>query len=182
MIKLSLLIFTLILSSCSILPGTQEEAVQSNAIIYSGSGFSMQVPALWWTNSGVLLPTPTTGSIELALVSPDVRYGFSNNLVIMKDSLGGIISSKKYSELNNIQTTKNYMEYTKIQNDLIIFGDSDESRVTVFEAKYNPSTPKLKFIQTAKVCGTSVYLIHFSLALDKAPDAYIALAKTFTCK
>jgi hypothetical protein len=111
-----------------------------------------------------------------------MRYGFSNNLIVMKDSLNGIISSKKYSELNAAQSQKNYLEYTKIQSDPIIFTDSDESRIIVFEAKYNPSTPKLKFIQTAKVCGTNVFLIHFSIALDKSPDAYIALAKTFQCK
>lgn len=100
----------------------------------------------------------------------------------MKDALNGIISSKKYEELNSVHTSKNYLEYTKLQDDPILFSDSDESRVVVFEAKYNPSTPKLKFIQTAKVCGTNVYLIHFSIALDKSPDAYIALAKTFSCK
>ncbi len=171
----------LLLSSCSILPGTQTE-VQDNASIYHGSWLSMQVPTLWVTNTGVLLPSPKSGSLELALISPDIRYGFSNNLVIMKDQLNGIISSKKYAELNSIQTAKNYLEYTKIQDDLILFSDSDASRVLVFEAKYNPATPRLKFIQTAKVCGTQVYLIHFSLALDKSPDAYIALAKTFTCK
>ncbi len=169
------------LASCSILPGTQVE-IQNNATIYTGSGFSMQVPDLWKDHTGTLVPTPKSGSMELALISPDVRYGFSNNLIVMRDNLNGVITSKKYAELNSIQTSKNYLEYTKLQDDLIIFSDSDESRVTVFEAKYNPSTPKLKFIQTAKVCGTRVYLVHFSLALDKSPDAYIALAKTFACK
>lgn len=181
MFKVFFILTTLILSSCSILPGTQTE-IQDNATIYTGSGFSMQIPALWKTNTGNNIPNPKSGSLALALISPDIRYGFSNNLVIMQDSLNGIISSKRYAELNNVQTTKNYLEYTKIQDDLILFSDSDESRVSVFEAKYNPSTPRLKFIQTAKVCGTSVYLIHFSLALDKSPDAYIALAKTFSCK
>lgn len=142
----------------------------------------MQVPDLWRDHSGTLIPIPKSGSLELALISPDVRYGFSNNLIVMKDILNGVITSKKYAELNSIQTSKNYLEYTKLQDDLIIFSDSDESRVTVFEAKYNPSTPKLKFIQTAKVCGTRVYLIHFSLALEKSPDAYITLLKTFSCK
>lgn len=179
--KLIFLAFGLLLTSCSILPGTQTE-VLDNATVFEGSGFSMQIPAAWSVNSGITLPVPKNGTLELALISPDVRYGFSNNLIVMKDSLNGIISSKKYAELNNVQTTKNYLEYTKIQNDTILFSDSDESRVSVFEAKYNPSTPRLKFIQTAKVCGTQVYLIHFSLALDKSPDAYIALAKTFTCK
>mgnify|MGYP000935763099 FL=1 len=181
MFKIFFILTTLILGSCSILPGTQTE-IQDNAVIYNGSGFSMQIPALWKNNTGANIPNPKSGSLVLALISPDIRYGFSNNLIIMQDSLNGIISSKRYAELNNVQTTKNYLEYTKIQDDLILFSDSDESRVSVFEAKYNPSTPRLKFIQTAKICGTSVYLIHFSLALDKSPDAYIALAKTFSCK
>ena len=100
----------------------------------------------------------------------------------MKDRLNGIITSTRYAELNSVQTSKNYLEYTKLQDDLIIFSDTDSSRVSVFEAKYNPSTPRLKFIQTAKVCGTDVYLIHFSLSLDKSPDPYITLAKSFSCK
>ena len=181
MISRLLISSLLLLSSCSLLPGTQVE-IQDNANISSGSGFSMQTPALWIVNTGGLVPTPRSGTLELALVSPDTRYGFSNNLVIMRDSLNGIITSSRYAELSSVQSSKNYLEYTKIQDDPIIFSDTDSSRVSVFEAKYNPSTPKLKFIQTAKVCGTSVYLIHFSIALDKSPDAYIALAKTFSCK
>jgi hypothetical protein len=176
-----IIISLLLLSSCSILPGTQVE-VQDNAVLSSGSGFSMQTPALWKANTGTTGPSPRSGTLELALISPDTRYGFSNNLVIMRDSLGGIITSSRYAELSSVQSSKNYLEYTKLQDDPIIFSDTDTSRVSVFEAKYNPSTPRLKFIQTAKVCGTSVYLIHFSIALDKSPDAYIALAKTFTCK
>lgn len=100
----------------------------------------------------------------------------------MKDSLNGIITSSRYAELSGVQSSKNYLEYTKLQDNPIIFSDTDESRITVFEAKYNPTTPRLKFIQTSKVCGTNVYLIHFSISLDKSPDAYIALAKTFSCK
>jgi len=181
MIRFIFILIPFFLSACTFLPGTQVE-VQDNAMLFSGSWFSMQVPALWKVNSGMLLGNPKFWSLELALVSPDVRYGFSNNLIVIKDTLNGIITSAKYAELNAIQTKGNYLEYTKISNDLLIFSDSDESRVIVFEAKYNTDTPKLKFVQTAKVCGTNVYVIHFALALDKSPDAYIALAKTFTCK
>ena len=171
----------LLLSSCSLLPGTQTE-VASNARVYTGSGFAMQVPALWVVQTGTVLPVPRAGTLSLALISPDTRYGFSNNLVIMRDSLAGIITSSKYAELNSVQSSQKYLEYTKLLDDPIIFTDTDTSRVTVFEAKYNPSTPRLKFIQTTKVCGTNVFLIHFSLALDKASDPYIILAKTFTCE
>lgn len=180
MLKFLLLLIPFFLSACTFLPGTQVE-VQDNASVYTGSWFSMQVPAIWTTNTGVLLGNPKIGSLELALISPEVRYGFSNNLIIIRDTLNGIITSARYAELNAAQTKWNYLEYVRIKNDPILYSDSDESRVIVFEAKYNPSTPKLKFIQTTKVCGTSVYMIHFAIALDKSPDAYIALAKTFAC-
>ena len=100
----------------------------------------------------------------------------------MADSINTPVTSKKYSELNHIQTTKNYLEYTKIQELPIAFGDSDTSLLYVFEARYNKTTPRMKFIQTAKVCGTQVYLLHISVSLDKAPEKYIELLKTFACK
>lgn len=100
----------------------------------------------------------------------------------MNDLLATPVTSKKYSELNYVQTTKNYLEYTKLQDSSITFPDSDESRVYVFEARYNTTTPRMKFIQTAKVCGTSVYLLHFTLSLDKDAENYISLMKTFECK
>lgn len=142
----------------------------------------MQVPQNWTNATGATLLSPKIGNIVLSLLSPDMKYGFSNNLMVMQDVLDGMITSARYSEVNNAQTSRNYLEYNKLKDEPIIFSDSDASRVYVFEAKYNPSTPRLKFIQTAKVCGTTVYLIHFSLALDKEPANYIALAKTFKCQ
>lgn len=59
--------------------------------------------------------------------------------------------------------------------------DDDESRVTVFEAKYNNTTARMKFIQTAKVCGTHVYLLHAATTIDKDAGNYIKLFKTFVC-
>lgn len=168
------------LSGCS-LPGTTSENSTDVSREYTGSGFSLQVPKNWsWSTN--TLAQPHIGEIVLSLVSPDTQYNFSNNLVVMRDTLNGMITSSRYSQLNNIQTSKHYTEYTKLQDDPIIFADSDTSRVYVFEAKYNPNVPRLKFVQTAKVCGTKVYLIHFSLALDRGPDPYIRLAKTFTCQ
>lgn len=174
------IILATVLTACS-LPGTQSEGV-AGITEYVGSGFTMQVPKAWTSATGATVLSPKVGSIAASLISPDVKYGFSNNLIIIRDELSGMITSARYSQLNNAQTTRNYLEYNKLQDDPIIFSDSDTSRVYVFEAKYNPSTPRLKFIQTAKVCGTSVYLIHFSVALDKSPVDYIALTKSFTCK
>lgn len=100
----------------------------------------------------------------------------------MRDELRTPLTSKKYSELNYIQTTRNYLEYTKLQELPIAFSDTDTSLLYVFEARYNKTTPRMKFIQTAKVCGTNVYLLHIALSLDKAPEKYIELMKSFQCK
>lgn len=123
----------------------------------------MQVPKVWIAQSGSSLKTPKIGTISAAFVSPEVKHGFSNTLIVMRKKLNGVISSDHYSQLNNAQTSKNYLEYKKLHNEPVIFGDSDDSRVYIFRARYNPSTPQLQFIQTAKMCGTTVYLIHFAL-------------------
>ena len=92
------------------------------------------------------------------------------------------MTSSKYSELNNIQTTKKYLEYKKVKDIDFTFSDSEPSRLYVFEARYNETTSKMQFIQTARVCGSTVYLLHFTLSLDKNPDIYSKLLESFTCK
>jgi hypothetical protein len=92
------------------------------------------------------------------------------------------MTSEKYSEQNNLQTTKNYLEYSPVKDTIITFNDSETSRLYVFEARYNQTTPKMRFIQTSRVCGTRVYLLHFTLSLDKNPDIYSKLLESFTCK
>jgi hypothetical protein len=92
------------------------------------------------------------------------------------------MTSSRYSTMNNLQTKKNYLEYGIVKEMDITFSDNETSRLFVFEAKYNETTPRLKFIQTARVCGTRVYLLHFTLALDKKSDNYSKVLETFTCK
>lgn len=100
----------------------------------------------------------------------------------MSSDLESPVTSKKYAELNQLQTSRNYLEYTKMEDADITFVDDEVSRVYVFEAKYNSSSPRMKFVQTARVCGTTVYLLHFSLALEKDAALYTPLLRTFQCK
>lgn len=111
-----------------------------------------------------------------------MRYGFSNNIIILEDTLDVPMTSKRYSELNNIQTTRNYLEYTKLSDEALLYSDDDEARIYVFEARYNTTTQRMKFVQTAKVCGTTVYLMHAAIALDKDAGNYVNLLKSFQCK
>lgn len=93
------------------------------------------------------------------------------------------MTSKKYSIVNYALTTGEYKEFTKLNEATITFGDKDTSNLYTFEAKYNINTPKQKFLQTAKVCGDTVYLMTFGLGLTTgATTKYEDLIKTFTCK
>jgi hypothetical protein len=170
-----------LISACS-LPGGQTENVPDGTVVFSGTGFSLRVPEDWTPPKSADMPTPVYGKIVYASLSPEVKYGFASTLLVIEDELKTPATSRKYSELNNAQTTKNYLEYTKIAEDALLFGDSDESKVYTFEARYNMSTPRLKFVQTAKVCGTKVYLLHAALSLDKETKNYIDLFRSFACK
>lgn len=173
-----------LLTSCT-LPGTQTSGTTGttgDTVLSETNSVKMQIPKTWTLVKATDVPSPRVGTVEMAYTSPDVKYGFSNNIIVLRDTLTNIVTSRSYSELNNIQTTKNYLEYTKLRDEDFTFADSETSRLYVFEARYNTTTPLMKFIQVARVCGTSVYLLHVSLTLDKVPDNYVELLKTFSCK
>jgi hypothetical protein len=155
--------------------------VMENTESYETEDITIRVPKTW-SGKTTWLPTPRIWSIVAAFVSPEIKQGFANNLLIISDTLVNIMTSRRYSELNNLQTKKNYYEYSGQREEDITFSDNETSRVYVFEARYNETTPKLKFIQTARVCGTKVYLLHFTLSPEKKSENYISLLKTFTCK
>jgi hypothetical protein len=184
----ALLIFLLAsfsLASCS-LPGTQDESTavtaSDNTALYSDDHISLLVPKSWTGVARSELPSPRSGAIVVAYRSSEAKYGFLNNLLVMRDTLAGVMSSTKYSEVNHLQTTRNYLEYTKIRDEAFTFSDGEPSRLYIFEARYNETTSRMKFVQTARTCGSVVYLLHVSLTLEKNPDNYAELLRTFTCK
>lgn len=150
---------------------------------FSATGFSIFTPTAW-TSTGSFnnLANVGNGNIVLASISPEKKYNFSDNIVVIVDDLEYVTSSRKYSEQNNAQTQKKYAEYKLVSAGGIIFGDSDESKYYVFDAKYNNNTQKLRFVQTAKVCGTRVYLLHASIALNANYEDYVNIFRTFSCK
>lgn len=170
-------------SSCT-LPGTQDESEVSvdNTTIYEDSRISIRLPKTWSWAASNTLPPPRKGEVILTSLSPDAKSGYANNLIILKDTLERAITSSKYSELNHLQTVKNYFEYKKIADEILTFEDDETTRVYFFEARYNQSTPRMKFIQTARVCGTTVYLLHFTISPEKDHRIYTELLRSFTCK
>ncbi|GAB0175305.1 MAG: hypothetical protein HHAS10_11840 [Candidatus Altimarinota bacterium] len=165
------------------LPGVQDEStlVEDNTVTFENDQVSMLVPKTW-SGKTDNFPPLRAGSVIAAFISGDVRQGFANNLLIISDDLVNVMTSKRYSEFNNLQTKKNYYEYSSLKEEDMTFSDNEITRIYVFEARYNETTPKMKFIQAARVCGTKVYLLHFTLSPEKKSDNYISLMKTFTCK
>jgi hypothetical protein len=112
-----------------------------------------------------------------------MKYGFANNMLILKTKVAKDISSKNFSTLNNVGSSRDYKNYLKLAEADITFNDSVISSLYTFEAKYNETTPNLKFLQTAVVCkNLDAYLITLALNVDvKDTSKYEDMLKTFKC-
>ncbi len=172
------------LFSCTSQTSTLENA--TGLTLFENTEFSMNIPSNWsiLTNSWNVIPEPKYGKIAFAATSNELKYGFSNNLLILSQKLDKNINSLDFSILNNVWSTKEYIEYTKLESKSFEFVDKEKSNLYIFEAKYNTTTPKLKFLQVGKVCSLSqAYLLTIALAIDiKDTSKYETILKTFTCK
>lgn len=153
---------------------------------YDGSWFSIDIPENWEilkSESGVL-PQPKSSKIELAASSDNIKSGFSSNILILSQVLNKPITSLDFSISNNIGASKEYLEYLKLDSRSVEFVDGGTSNLYIFEAKYNLTTPRLKYIQTGRVCGGRYgYLITIAIPMDvKDTSLYEAVIKRFSCK
>lgn len=163
----------------------EEEAVVTGLKTIDSKEFSISLPEKWNVIEDYSsLPTPPKWEITLLANASDLKYGFSNNIVILSQDLWKFVSSKDFSILNNVGASREYLEYTRLESNDMNFSDGDITQAYVFEAKYNVQTPILKFVQFWKVCGTTRWhLITIAVSQDtKVMDPYLEFAKTFTCK
>ncbi len=87
--------------------------------------------------------------------------------------------------LNNFWVEQDYKEYEKIEEKDMIFADTtDIGKLYVFKAKYNVNTPKLTFLQTARICkGNLGFFLTIALPANITDTAkYEEILKTFACK
>jgi hypothetical protein len=68
-------------------------------------------------------------------------------MVIVSHKLATEKDSLEYSIANHVATTKDYLDYTKLDSQKITFADGDESQLYTFEAKYDIDKPTYKFLQ-----------------------------------
>ncbi|HRI36619.1 MAG TPA: hypothetical protein PK765_06225 [bacterium] len=179
--KLSVLLLALpalTLSSCL---GSSTES--ADTVVRAGTGYSVSVPSAWTEVPAKNLPTIPRGTIELAMNSREISGGFANNLTILSESLDRDTTSREYAITNNTLSTAEYIEYQKLSETEIAFVDEDTSLLYEFEARYNTTTPKIRFFQTAKICGQKAYLITVGVSLDtEGSTRYEELVKSFECR
>lgn len=176
-------LLTFIMFSCS----SSDEQKVTWLTLHDSTNFSLSIPSNWnvITKESNILPNPKTSQIELAVSSEELKYWFSNNLLILSQNLDKKISSIDFSILNNVWSTKEYLEYLKLESKNIDFADWDKSNLYIFEAKYNTTTPKFKYLQVWKVCNKEEqwYLLTIALSTDiKDTSKYEEILKTFKCK
>lgn len=182
--KIRILLFlSLFLFSCFF---SSKETTSSQGLTkFEGKNFIIEIPSKWTIidKNSDILPKPKSWVIELAVSSDELRYWFSNNLLILSQNLSKNISSSDFSILNNIWSSKDFLQYLKLESKTITFNSNDKSELYIFEAKYNTSTPKLKYLQVWKVCNKKWYLLTIALSTDiKDNSIYENILKTFTCK
>ncbi len=185
MIKLShisiFLISLVLLASCF---GGWSSENAAGLTWYKGETFTMDIPASWkiLDSASDSLPSPSAGEIVLSVSSPDIKQGFANNLLILKEIVDANVSSEEFSKMTHLWAKGEYYFYDKTSEKTIDFSDELSSTLYVFEAKYNKNTPSLQFLQTAHVCGTDWYLLTIAVSSTWDSAKYEEILKTFQCK
>ena len=192
--KILLFVFCLFaLSSCGIPflwwddeTSWEEEEIQSATTDFQNDVITMLVPTSWqeiWSSS---LPVPKSWKIALALRSPDKTEDLYRTLVILEDELLGTISSEQYARNDYQISIKKYSSFKELSEKSINFNDGTNSKLYIFEAKYNPDSPTIKFIQSSKVCSQAErnFVYNITIALPSSIDdldRFEWLIKTLAC-
>lgn len=148
--------------------------------------FTMDIPQNWvvFGEGSNAIPKPKVWEIALAVSSTESTGGFSNNLLILKETLSKETTSQRFAMLNNFGVAEDYEDYESKEEKDITFNDDEPSKLYIFTAKYNSKTPKLTFLQTARVCKGNVgFFLTIALPANITDVAkYEEILKTFACK
>jgi hypothetical protein len=181
-IHIILLILVIFLSSCfgpfsSDETETQEwENTQSTIKSFETDSLILTIPNSWEELSASSLPAPKTGEVFLALKSKDLSDWVYRTLVILEDTIIWKLTSKQYARNDYRVSIKNYAGYRELEEKQIEFADGDESLLFHFEAKYNPDSPRMKFLQSSKICSDDTVNMVYNITIS-LPNSIEDLAK-----
>ena len=194
--KTILILLTLLLTSCWIpflwsddqeeTSPTAEEIASSTKTLTTQS-ISITIPSNWNEISNSSLPSPKTGTIVTALKSSDLVDDIYRSLIILEDTIIGKLSSEQYARNDYNVSIKNYSGHRLLEEKNIEYTDGISSILYTFEAKYNPNSPRMKFIQSSKICTSSdtnkVYNVTIALppSIDDT-EKYEVLIKSLSCR
>lgn len=174
------LLFLFLLNSCSNKDTENVSELQN----VKKDNFSIDIPSkrTLIESDSKTLPKTKVWKIDLVSISNEVTSGFSNNLLILSQNINKVIKSDEFSIINNVWSTREYLNYTKLDSKKIEFDDKDISTLYIFEAKYNTTTPLFKYLQVWKVCDKKAYLLTIALSQDtKNTTEYENILQSFSC-
>ena len=186
--KIAFLILALFLFSCSDSKWETTKTTSTNnwlKIYESGENFSIKTPENWQIleNPENSLPKPNNWEVEFAVTSKTDKSGFYNNLIILSENLNLDISASDYLTSAILNLWNDFYDFSEIANSDFTFESWNISKLTIFEARYDQKTPKLKYLQTAEICDNKAYLITLAIAHNTENiEKYNPLLASFKCK
>lgn len=181
-----LISLSLLLTGCfgSDTTATTDTVDSAGLVKYTGTGYTLRVPASWQAVEPSKITAPVAGKIELALRSLVNKRGFMNNLIILSDTLETPVTATEYVSQSMLWASREYLSMQIENDEQVTFTDGEKSRLVIFRAKYNEVTEEHLFFQTARLCGNTVYLITLGLENDTPAenyDRYRPILSSFSC-
>lgn len=177
--------FSILLTGCFGNDTATTDTVDSAGLVkYTGTGYTLRVPASWQAVEASKITAPVAGKIELALRSLVNKRGFMNNLIILSDTLETPVTATEYVSQSMLWASREYLSMQIENDEQVTFADGEKSRLVIFRAKYNEVTEERLFFQTARLCGNTVYLMTLGLENDTPPesyDRYRPILSSFSC-
>jgi hypothetical protein len=107
-----------------------------------------------------------------------------NNLVVLSDRTETQTTSSEYARQSMLWASREYLSMESVSEESIEFSDGGTSRLSIFYAKYNEVTERRLYFQTARICGTYVFLSTLTLEDSTDPatfDRYREILSSFQC-
>lgn len=160
-----------------------DSANQSGLRLEARDWFKIQVPSSWQEIQSEDLPVPKQWSIELAFKSVSERQWYVNNIIVLSEVSENKKSSISLLKKSLISLKKEIQEFEILSQKEVTFTDESSGEIITYSGRYNSSTPRLVYVQTAMSCEWKDYFITLSLAESlESYDRYEYILETFSCQ
>lgn len=127
------------------------------------------------------MPNPPKWNVELVYASKKIgENGFRNNMIIVSDVRDTDVLPKDLIEQSVIDASQEYTSFFMLKNEELVFEDGSKSKIIAFHSQYNSLTEEQFFIQTAQICGDTLYSLTFGLDKNTPVENYINYKKIFS--